>query len=44
MVITNLEAVISFDKTSILPETFKEVVKNLDEGIVETFLLQNQKI
>lgn len=43
MVITFLEAEVSYDKASRLENSFNEAIKNLDKGIVETFLLQNQK-
>ncbi|HCY75787.1 MAG TPA: hypothetical protein DHV28_07680 [Ignavibacteriales bacterium] len=43
MVITILEAQLDLDQAAILKDSFKEAVQNLDEGIVETFLLQNPK-
>ncbi len=43
MVVTTLEAVIPADKASILEKTFKDAGKDLDEGIVETFLLQDSR-
>jgi hypothetical protein len=43
MVITNLEARLSDGQASILKESFKNATKNLDKGILQTFLLQNPK-
>jgi len=43
MVITILEAQLDFDQAAILKDSFKKAIQNLDEGIIETFLLQNPK-
>jgi heme-degrading monooxygenase HmoA len=43
MVITILEAQLDLDRGAILQASFKEAIQNLDEGIIQTFLLQNPR-
>ncbi len=43
MVITILEAQLSSDQAVVLKDSFKKAIQNLDEGIIETFLLHNSK-
>jgi hypothetical protein len=43
MVITVLEAKVSADKQGLLTSTYESVLKNLDPGIVETFLAADTK-
>ncbi len=43
MVITILEAQVTAEKTAELVTTYQEAVRQLDPGIVQTFLLQSAK-
>ena len=43
MVITFLDAQLDLDQVAILKDSYETATQNLDEGIIETFLLQNPK-
>jgi hypothetical protein len=43
MVITVLEAQVSSEKTALLEKVFNQAIKQLDAGIVQTFLTRNSK-